>query len=390
MLHRDERIADVMRGARSMRSMLFERADELEEVRRLPADIARQMAEIGVFRLVTPESVGGLEASPRQIFETVEELAKGTASAGWCAMIASTTALNAAYMPLDQAKEIYSAPETITGGVFAPMGKAVVEGDGYRVSGRWQWGSGSANCNWLCGGCMIFEDGEMRRTESGAPENRMMIFPADEAELVDTWHVAGLKGTGSGDIEVKEIFVPKSRSVSLMSDEPREQGPLYLFPAFGLLALGVASVAIGNAAGALDSFKELAVKKANQGSSKTLSERAVIQSEYSKAVAAWKSARAYLLDEIDTIWANVSEGNELTFEARVDLRLACTNATRTCAEVCRTLYDYGGGAALFLNNDLQRRLRDAHAMTQHIVTAPASYELLGRSLFGHPVNAAMI
>ena len=390
MLHRDEKIISVLRGARDMRTMLMDRADELEQARRLPADIAKQMAEIGVFRLVTPESMDGLEASPRQIFEIVEELAKGTASAGWCAMIASTTALNAAYMPHDVAKEIYGEAGTITGGVFAPMGKAVVEGDGYRVTGQWQWGSGSANCDWLCGGCMIFEDGELRRSASGAPENRMMIFPADQAQLIDTWHVAGLKGTGSGDIAVKEIFVPHSRSVSLMSDTPEEKGPLYLFPAFGLLALGVASVAIGNAAGALQSFRELAIKKANQGSSKTLSERAVVQSEYSKAMAAWKSARAYLLHEIDTVWDSVSEGGELTLDARVDLRLACTNATRTGAEVCRTLYDYGGGAALFLNNDLQRRMRDAHAMTQHIVTAPASYELLGRSLFGHPVNAAMI
>lgn len=390
MLQRDEKIASVLRGAKAMQATLFERADEMENARRLPADLAASLAELGVFRLVTPESVGGLEASPRQIFETVEALAKGTASAGWCSMIASTTALNAAYMPLADAKEIYGPAETITGGVFAPMGRATVEGDGYRVTGQWQWGSGSANCHWLCGGCMIFEGSEMRRLDNGAPDNRMMIFPASEAELIDTWHVAGLKGTGSGDIAVQDIFVPAARSVSLMTDTPREDGPLYQFPAFGLLALGVASVAIGNAAGAIESFKALALKKANQGSSKTLSERAVIQSEFSKVLAAHKSSRAYLLDEIDRIWDDMLEGGELTLEARVDLRLACTNATRVSAEVCRTLYDYGGGAALFLNNDLQRRLRDAHAMTQHIVTAPASYELLGRSLFDHPVNAAMI
>lgn len=380
----------VFHGAKAMRADLAARAAEMEDARRLPEDIARQLAEIGVFRLVTPQSIGGIEASPRQIFEIVEELSKGTASVGWCAMIASTTALNAAYMPLDDAKEIYGPAETITGGVFAPMGKALVEGDGYRVSGQWQWGSGSANCHWLCGGAVIIENGEMRRLSNGAPDSRMMIFPASEAELVDTWHVAGLKGTGSGDIAVKDIFVPRHRSVSLMTDKPREAGPLYMFPAFGLLALGVASVAIGNAAGALDSFRALAVKKANQGSSKTLSERAVIQSDYSKAMAAWKSARAYLLDEIDTVWEHMTSGGELTLDARIDLRLACTNATRTSADVCRNLYEYGGGAALFLDNDLQRRFRDAQAITQHIVTAPASYELFGRSLFGHPVNAAMI
>ena len=144
-------------------------------------------------------------------------------------MIGATTAMNAAYMDPDMAAEIYADPDTITGGVFAPMGKAVREGDHYRVSGRWQWGSGSANCSWLCGGCTIWENGEMKRFPSGAPDARMMVFPASDAVLHDTWHVMGLKGTGSGDIEVKDILVPVARSVSLVSDTPLETGALFKF-----------------------------------------------------------------------------------------------------------------------------------------------------------------
>lgn len=369
---------------------LAARAAEMEEVRRLPADLAQKLAATGVFRMVTPKRFGGLELSPREIVETTEALAAANASAGWCAMIAATTALNAAYMAPEYAAEIYGDPLTITGGVFAPMGRAVVEGDHYRVSGRWQWGSGSANCSWLCGSCTLWENGEMKRLPTGAPDTRMMVFPASGATLIDTWHVMGLKGTGSGDFEVKDIRVPKGRSVSLVTDKPRETGALYKFPAFGLLALGVTAVALGNARGALDAFRDLATVKKSQGSAKTLSERQTVQAEYARSEAAWRAARAYLYSEIDRVWAVAQGEDEIPIQARADLRLACTHMTRTGADICRSLYDLGGGAALFEASDLQRRFRDAHAITQHIVTAPATLELTGRILFGLPTDGGMV
>jgi alkylation response protein AidB-like acyl-CoA dehydrogenase len=369
---------------------LAARAAEMEEVRRLPADLAQKLAATGAFRLVTPGAYGGLEASPREMVETVETVARANASAGWCVMIAATTALNAAYMDEGFARAIYADPMAITGGVFAPMGRAVPEGDHYRVTGRWQWGSGSANCTWLCGGCTIWENGEMLRLPSGAPDTRMMVFPASDAVLHDTWHVMGLKGTGSGDIEVKDILVPKGRSVSLVSDKPNVEGALYKFPAFGLLALGVCAVALGNARGALDAFHALATVKKSQGSAKTLAERQTMQADFARCEADWRAARAYLLAEIDRVWAVAQAPGGIPMEARADLRLACTHMTRTGAEICRTLYDLGGGAALFESSDLQRRFRDAHAITQHIVTAPSTYELTGRILFGLPTDGGMV
>ncbi|MFN4224857.1 MAG: acyl-CoA dehydrogenase family protein [Hyphomonas sp.] len=369
---------------------LAARAAEMEEARRLPADLAQKIAATGVMRMVTPKRFGGLESSPREIVEITETLARANASAGWCVMIAATTALNAAYMDAKYASAIYGDPMTITGGVFAPMGRAVPEGDSYRVTGRWQWGSGSANCSWLCGSCTIWEDGEMLRLPSGAPDTRMMVFPASDARLIDTWHVMGLKGTGSGDFEVKDILVPKGRSVSLVTDKPREAGALYKFPAFGLLALGVCAVALGNTRGALDAFHALATVKKSQGSSKTLSERQTMQAAFATCEAQWRAARAYLFAEIDRVWEIAQTKDDIPMDVRADLRLACTHMTRTGADICRTLYDLGGGAALFESSDLQRRFRDAHAITQHIVTAPSTLELTGRILFGLPTDAGMV
>jgi len=377
-------------AARSLQSELSTRAQEMEDARRLPADLAAKLAEAGLFRMVTPAAYGGLECTPLQIIDAVEAVAEANASAGWCVMIGATTAMNAAYMTPDMAHEIYDDPKIITGGVFAPMGKAVVDGDDYIVSGRWQWGSGSANCTWLCGGSMVFENGDLRMLPSGRPDARMMIFPASEVELIDTWHVMGLKGTGSGDLAVENIRVPKARSVSLVADKPTVDGALYKFPAFGLLSLGVAAVAMGNAKGALSAFMDLAGAKKNQGSKKTLSERATIQSETARLMAAFRAARAYLHDEIETTWDVAQHSEDIPVERRAALRMACTHMVRTGADICRVCYDLGGGVALFEASDLQRRFRDSHAMTQHIVTAPSTWELTGRLLFGLPTDASMV
>ena len=188
----------TLAAARALHDVLAARAPEMDEVRRLPADLAETLARKGLFRMVVPQKYGGLQHAPRELVETIEAVAEANASAGWCVMIGATTALNAAYMDPEFAQEIYGPALTITGGVFAPMGRAMPDGDDFIVSGRWQWGSGSANCTWLCGGAMIEDGDDIRRLENGAPDARMMVFPASDAELHDTWHVAGLKGTGSG------------------------------------------------------------------------------------------------------------------------------------------------------------------------------------------------
>ena len=371
---------EVLNAAQNLQDQLAARAHEMDTVRRLPADIAYEMAQAGCFRVITPSSLGGYEATALEFVSILEKLAEANASASWCAMIACTASLVAAYMEPETAKDIFGDPKVITGGIFAPMGKAVSAGDDFIVNGRWAWASGSANCQWMGGGAVIQDTGEAR----------MMFFRAEDIELIDTWHVSGLKGTGSGDMVVRDLRVNKSRSVNLLSDSPIETGPLYTFPAFGLLAIGVAGVAMGNAGGAIESFKTLATAKKNQGSKRTLSERQVVQAEFAKIQAAFKSARAYLIDEIQTTWLQAVKDGAQPIERRAALRLACTHMTRSAAEVTRKIYDLAGGTALFETSDLQRRFRDAHAMTQHIVTAPATYELTGRTLFGLDVNSAML
>jgi alkylation response protein AidB-like acyl-CoA dehydrogenase len=369
---------------------IAERAAETEKARRLPADLAAKLADAGVFNMIKPASCGGLELDPFDIVEVLKVISAADASTGWCAMIGSTTALNAAYLAVEEANTIYSDPLMITGGVFAPMARAEDCGDHYLVSGRWQWGSGSANCGWLCGGAMIFEEGELKRFDNGAPYHRMMIFPVDQAELIDTWHVSGLKGTGSGDIEVKDIKVPKGRTVSLIADTPVAPGPLYVFPVFGLLALGVCSVALGNAAAALEDVKQLVLTKKSAGASKSHAERTTVQAGIARMEAKLGAADAYLREVVTECWQSAKEDGALTPLARAKLRNACTYATEISAEIAKSAHEMAGGTAVFESHPLQRRFRDAHVATQHIATAWPTYELAGRILLDLPTDTAML
>jgi len=362
---------------------LESRNSEMEAVRHLPNDLAQKMAKAGLFRLITPKSFGGFELPPQAFMDCVSTVAKVNASAAWCVMIACTNTLSAAYLPVPTAVEIFSDPMMITGGIFAPMGRAIDQGETYLLSGRWQWGSGSVNTQWMACGAMI-------EGADKAEAARMFFFPTSQAELIDTWHVAGLKGTGSGDIAVKNIEIPKDRSVALATDTPVETGALYIFPPFGLLGIGVASVAYGNALGAIESFKILAVSKKNSGSRRTLSEQQNVRIDYAKAAARLRAAKAYLDSEIKTVWDAALRDGKLSISKRADLRLACSHMTRVSADVCRIVYEFGGGSALFLSSDLQRRFRDAHAITQHIVTAPSTFDLVGRLLFDLPTNSILI
>ncbi len=373
---------DVLAKARALAPDIAARAVEIESARRLPADLSQRMAEAGVYRTLLPASLGGLECDPGTALRVIETLAAADASAGWCAMIGATAALPAAYMEPAAAGEIFAEPDCVAGGVFAPMGRAEEEGDAYRLSGRWRWASNSANCTWLSGGAVVLAAGEPRTLPGGAPEQRMMFFPADDAELIDTWHVTGLAGTGSGDMAVHHILVPRDRTVALGVDKPVAPGALYAFPVFGLLALGIAAVALGNAAAALDELVALAGDRRPGGGRRTLAERGTVQAELARADAMLGAARAYLYGTVEEAWRTARAGHALERDMRARLRLAATHAARTGADAARTAYDLAGGDSVFLSSPLQRRFRDAHVATQHMMVAPPTWELAGRVRLG--------
>jgi alkylation response protein AidB-like acyl-CoA dehydrogenase len=358
-------------------------ADEIESGRRLPLPLVHALADAGVFRLCVPRAFGGLEAHPSVLVTALATIAAADGSAGWCAMIGATSGVVSAYLPEPVAREIYGTdPRTVTGGVFAPRGTALPDGDGYRVSGRWPFASGSEHCAWLMGGCLV--------RGGGPPQARMMLVPASDARIVDTWNVAGLRGTGSHDLVIEDVFVPADRSVSLMTDRPRVGGALYAFPVFGLLAIGIAAVALGIARAAIDELVRLAREKSPYGSRRTLAERGVVQAEVAQAEALVRSGRAFLHEAIERAWSVAELDGTIATADRAALRLAATHATTSAAKATDLVYNAGGGTSIYAASPLQRCFRDVHVATQHAMVAGSTLELAGRVLLGLDTDVSQL
>ena len=368
-----------------------ELADETERGRRLPRELVEAFARGGIFRMLVPRRFGGGEAGVATMIATLEALSRADGSAGWCAMIGATSGVVAAYLHENDAREIYgSDPHVVSGGVFAPHGRAIAADGGYRLSGRWPFASGCEHCGWLMAGAVVIEDGKPRLLPSGMPDSRLMLFPHSQAKIVDTWNVSGLRGTGSHDLEIHDLLVPAGRSTSIITDRPREQGPLYRFPVFGLLALGGAAVALGIARASIDELVRLAAAKVPTGGRRRLSERGVVQTELAEAEAMIGSARAFLFEACAQAWQAASAASELPIAARARLRLAATHATATSAKVVDLMYNAGGGTSIYAGSPLQRCFRDVHVVTQHVMVARATLELVGRILFGLETDTSML
>ena len=351
--------------------------DQMESEARMPADLAARFTGSGLFSQLVPTSLGGAEAHPAQLVATIEAVAAVNASAGWCVMISSTTSAMSGWMPTAGAADVFGDPLGIWGGAYAPMGRAIREGDDWRLSGAWSWGSGSQNATWLAGGA-VCDDGGIR----------LLFMPASEVTITPNWDVMGLRGTGSHDWSVSDVLVPVERSVDLFSGSPVESGALYRFPLFGLLALGISGVSLGLAAAALDELTTLAGAKTPSLQRRKLAERGTVQAEVARSTAVLRAARAYVMAAIDDAWAAASAGDEPTMAQRADLRLAATHAAHSCVDVVRSAYTLAGGTAVRNDSPLGRHLRDVHVVTQHLMVSPVTFETTGRVLLGLPVELA--
>lgn len=365
------------------------RSNEIENARKLPQDIADRMSLDGLYHVCTPREYGGSGLSPRTYAEIVEILAGADASAAWCAFIGITSSFSMASGQTDSIKSLLNRPGVITSGVFAPNGRAAPatrDGiDGYIVTGRWQWGSGSQNAHFVCGGAFISDDGgQIVPNEHGQPEHLTVIFEAGEVELFDTWNVMGLSGSGSTDYAVNRVFVPAERTIRRFGS--RQFGhPIFLFPNFGMLAIGIGAVALGAAQSSLNDFLSFAGQKVAQGTTRVLAEKQSTQKDVGRAYTALRAGRAFFYQAIDDAWTGALSG-ELGVEQRRDVRLASTQAVRSAKECIDIVFELAGGTAVYSQSPMQRRFRDVRVAGQHMMVNPATFELAGRLLLELPTN----
>ena len=384
---------EYVERARKLAPRIAAFADQIERERRLAEPVLDGLFEAGMFRLLLPRSFDGAEVDPVTFVTVIEEIAKADASTAWCLCQASGCSMSAAYLPPDAASEVFRKdPRSVLAWGPGPDARAVAVEGGYRVTGMWSFASGCRHATWLGGHAPICErDGTLRRGAAGKVIERTMLIPAASAQIVDVWHVSGLKGTGSDAFTVSDLFVPHDYSIS--RDDPaerRQSGPLYCFPAGSLYASGFACVALGIARRMLDAFRALATEKTPRGFKRPLAESAVVQSQVAQAEAQLRSARGFLLSSLEEIWRAVGSTGMLTLDQRALIRLASTYAIHQAKAVADMTHHAGGATSIFIESAFDRGFRDMHAVTQQLQGRLSHFETVGRFLFGLELDTTFL
>ena len=359
----------VLGLARGMRDLVAAKAAESEQLRTMSPAIVEEMWASGLMSSLNPVEAGGTEPSFAEMIETWIEMATQDGSFGWIgiANLPSSFAA-AAYLPDEGFAEVFTAHDNrvTMGGQFFPNGQGAAVPGGYRVTGSWSFGSGTGHSEYVCAGFFPMDDGEMRWASEGFPEMTVAVIPRDEITFKDGWHVQGLKGTGSYDYSVEDVFVPEHRTFALFASEPRRgNSPAGRMGMMPVTAAGHAAWALGVSKSMLDDVQELAAAKYRMSDMASLASRQTFQKGLAHHVAAWRAARLLVLDAFTTAEASVAAGGELTPALRADMRVAAVYATdvaRNCAEWAHLV---AGTSSIREGSKLERAFRDIYTGTQH-------------------------
>jgi len=379
----------VLHAAIGLAEQIREASNEIERGRRLPPDIAAAMKAAGVFGMAMPRVWGGPELDPLTQFRVIEALAMADGSVGWCAMIGCDGGYVTAFLDQDVARAMYPDILVATGAAATTTGKAVRVPGGYRVNGRFPFVSGCQHCEWLWAGCTVIENGVPKVDGNGVPETRQCLMRLSQCEILDTWHTTGLRGTGSNDVAVHDVFVGQEHSFSFQDPELiKRSGPLYAFP-FLFVAKGPAP-ALGIARHAIDAVIEGAAGKPARRytvgdrveAPKMLRDDVYVQEAVGRAETLLAAARAYFYDVMGDLWATLLDGRQPSERQLALFTSAFPHIVGVCVEVVQLVYKATGGGAVYQKGPLDRRLRDVLTMNQHVIGTLRTYEMAGRLLLG--------
>ena len=368
-------LADI---ARSLEPLIREHAQAVEEGR-IPPELVAALYDAGVFRAMLPREVGGLEAEPVEWLTMIEELARISASVGWLAFIQSGVGLTF----LDP--ERFERFRARAGGrlILAMSlgrigGKATRVDGGYRISGRWPFASGSPFATWLGGMSVACDpDGSPVMEANGQPRRLLAIWPADQARLIDTWDGLGLRGTGSGDFEIADLFVPDEQVNPGFYGKPTYDRALFRVKEMpeaghGAHALGIASAALAAFAGAVNA-------RPAQGSARqtSLGREQAHQIAFARADALVRAARALLHETARAAYLDAGINPELSLELRVRLRESNVFAVRSAKEAVGLIFDMAGSGAVYRGRPIEQAFRDISTAANHTNYLETAYTAIG-------------
>jgi indole-3-acetate monooxygenase len=378
----------LLEAARRIAPVIREHADEAERERRLSPSVLAALQDTGLLRMCTPRSLGGLEVDPLTRARVIEEIAGHDTAAGWTLANPLDWAYQCARLPDAGAEEIYSrsANVVIAAQFGRPMQAASVQG-GYRITGRAPFVSNCHDANWIATTATVVAGDPSRTEDTGEPEVVMAYLPRESCQVIDTWHVMGMRGTGSHDVAVNDVFVPTARTFPLVPEftpGSHYQGPLYRFPLVGIVATNLPPLVLAVARRAIEEVSALAQGKVPVAASTVLRERASAQAKLAQAEAILRAGRVFLYDTLSDTWAATVAGETLSLRHKADVLLAMTHAVQSAVQAVELMYRMAGTSGVYTRSPLERYFRDVQVLRHHAFGAETRYETVGQVYLGLP------
>lgn len=370
--------ATILAAAQALLPKIRELGDQIDAEREIPQSLIGEMREAGLFRMTAPTEWGGPELHPIAQYEILETLAAEDGSVAWCAYTGASSGYFACFLDPDVSRRMYSDIDSVTAGAPAMTGNAEAVDGGFKVTGRWSFGSGIANAKWALGGCLQTKDGAPVLNEQGKPNAFIAFLPGEHVNVIENWNTIGMRGTGSHDYEVVDLFVPNEHTFSIATSPIKLAGTLYQLRT--MIFFNHAALALGVARGAMNAFREYAASKETR--SGPLNQQHFALTAVATAEALIGSARAYVLATMDEIFQSLERGDELTVRQRALYRLSIVHAHRAAVEAVELLFQAAGSTATRVPNRLERAFRDVHVANQHNVASGRVYEVTGAMLLG--------
>jgi alkylation response protein AidB-like acyl-CoA dehydrogenase len=378
----------LVRAAAALRSAIRGHHEEIEREQRLPKALVEQFHAAGFYSLVVPRELGGRHVDPLTYVRIVEVLAEAAGSVGWNVANNSILQLVTLGLPDEGVHEVFAhgADTVVAGTAVMGGGRAVPVEGGYRVTGRWPFGSGCQESSWMVGSFQILDGDQPRRSPDGASAYWRGVFQRSEAQIVEgSWDVSGMRATGSFDWTVDDVFLPERRTmvhagVPLDNQWQRWPGTAYALPAQVWVGPHHSAVITGIARAGIDALIELAAEKTPRGRTDRLGENPQVQDAVGRADAILNAGRAYRSAMITELWNTVAAGQDTTLEQRARCRLAAVHATDSARQAMDLVYRHGGSTSFRRESRLAECWRDLHVVGQTAVLAPEWYPIGGRVL----------
>jgi indole-3-acetate monooxygenase len=377
--------SSALQAARALAPTIRDRALEAERLGTLPDDIVDALRDAGLFRIAQPRALGGFELDPTSSMAVIEELSAADASAGWTFMIGVGAAAFAAWLDPAVARNLFGSD---AGGpaasVFAPTGRATPLGSGqFRVDGRWPFASGCRHARWFLNGVLVTDGERPRQVKEHTPDWRLAFLRRSDVAVLDSWDVAGLRATGSNDVEAHEVLIGEELTIQPFSKPACHQGPLWRLPFFTLIGVLFAGFPLGVGRRALDEFAQLATSRGRGGNdAEPIAEDGAAQLAFSRAEAGLQAARAFVLDAIEVVWRSACAGDVPGVHDRARLQLSVQHAMRAALDAVEVAFTFAGASAARTSHPLQRCLRDLRTANQHIYFSSAALKRYAQLTFG--------